>query len=264
MDVTERAAPNNWTIWTYLFFFFAPAGATLFILGQVVQTEMLFSGVIALAVMNGSINSVIAYITIRLDDKSSESLQHLDYINSEMNRLETTLDNATSMVTSFTGDLEEAKSMFTKVGVDLTDLDLEPVAEVVEKLKENKEGFNEVLDNMKDADVSSYIKQAKEIDWQTLLNSAEDVLRYVKGNAPTIPDMTAIQPTLNLPEPVIEDDEDDIAPFTTYDDLDLPMDGAGDTYTPTVEDEPIIVQPPTSRTTLSRTPPKKNLSLRRR
>jgi hypothetical protein len=46
---------------------------------------------------------------------------------------------ANDMVESFTTDLDSAKALFDKVGVDLGALDLEPVAEVVEKLKENKD-----------------------------------------------------------------------------------------------------------------------------
>ena len=112
--------------------------------------------------MNGSINSVIAYMTIQLDTKSSESLQHLENINNEMDRLEEVLEEANAKVTAFTSDLDEAKGLFQKVGVDLRDLDLEPVAEVVEKLKENKTGLNSVLDNMRSVDVDDYIQQANE------------------------------------------------------------------------------------------------------
>ena len=97
--------------------------------------------------MNGSINSVIAYITIKLDDKSSESLQHLEFVNIQMDKLEGTLEEANEKVTGFTADLDEAKDVFRKVGVDLTQLDLDSVADVVEKLKENREGLGEVLDN---------------------------------------------------------------------------------------------------------------------
>ena len=82
--------------------------------------------------MNGSINSVIAYMTIQLDTKSSESLQHLENINNEMDRLEETLQEANTKVNSFTADLDEAKDIFSKVGVDLTELDLDSVADVVE------------------------------------------------------------------------------------------------------------------------------------
>tara|TARA_Y100001978_G_C23548431_1_gene363286 strand:+ start:70 stop:789 length:720 start_codon:yes stop_codon:yes gene_type:complete len=150
--------------------------------------ESLFAGIVALAVMNGSINSVIAYMTIQLDTKSSESLQHLENINNEMDKLEKVLDEANQKVTSFTSDLDEAKGLFQKVGVDLRDLDLEPVAEVVEKLKENKSGLNSVLDNMRSVDVEDYIQQAKRIDWKQLMNAAEEIMGFIqkRSDTPTV------------------------------------------------------------------------------
>ena len=51
---------------------------------------------------------------------------------------------------SFTSDLDEAKGVFQKVGGQSKELDLDPIAEVVEKLKENKDGLNEVLDNLRE------------------------------------------------------------------------------------------------------------------
>jgi len=56
--------------------------------------------------MNGSINSIIAWLTIRLDGQSAEALEHLDSIMSEMDRLENTLDQANERVESFTTDLD--------------------------------------------------------------------------------------------------------------------------------------------------------------
>lgn len=145
------------------------------------KTDMLFSGIVALAVMNGSINSVIAYITIRLDDKSSESLQHLDFINKEMGKLESTLEEANEKVSGFTTDLEEAKDIFRTVGVDLTELDLDSVADVVEKLKENREGLGQVLDNLKNVEVGEYIEHAKRINWRQLLGAAEEIMGFIQA-----------------------------------------------------------------------------------
>jgi hypothetical protein len=197
----------------YIAIFTLPALVSFFSLNHFAELDILFSAIVSLAVMNGSINSVIAWMTIRLDDKSGQALKHLNIINKEMARLEDTLDEANEMVSVFTGDLEEAKSMFAKVGVDLNGLDLEPVAEVVEKLKENKDGFNEVLDNMKGVDISHYIDRAKGIDWNALLNAAEEVLTFIKGKQSTVPDMTEFKPTLPSP---------DIEPLPEMDDLDLP------------------------------------------
>jgi hypothetical protein len=241
--------------WAYLLIFILPAGLTYIALESIVELGVLFSAIVALAVMNGSINSMIAWLTIRLDDKSGQALQHLSIINHEMERLEDTLDEANEMVSSFTGDLEEAKLMFTKVGVDLSGLDLEPVAEVVEKLKENKDGFNEVLDNMKDVDLTYYIEKAKGIDWDALLNAAEDVLGYIKERAPTVPDMTGFKPTLNLPEPSADLDE-----------LDLPGlhvdEGTLTGLEETEEAQPVIVEPTKPQLSMART--KRPLTLTRR
>ncbi len=169
----QKREDRQWPTWLYLALFLLPASLTFAVMAYVLKLDLLFAAITSLAVMNGSINSVIAYLTIQLDTKSSESLQHLENINNEMDRLETVLEEANQKVTSFTTDLDDAKGLFQKVGVDLRDLDLEPVAEVVEKLKENKTGLNSVLDNMRSIDVDEYIQQAKRIDWKQLMDAAE-------------------------------------------------------------------------------------------
>lgn len=174
---------RKWPTWLYLVLFLAPATIVGYLMAGVLGQELLFSAIVALAVMNGSINSVIAYMTIQLDTKSSESLQHLENINNEMDRLEEVLEEANAKVTGFTSDLDEAKGLFQKVGVDLRDLDLEPVAEVVEKLKENKAGLNSVLDNMRSIDVDDYIQQAKRIDWKQLMDAAEQIMGFIQKSA---------------------------------------------------------------------------------
>jgi hypothetical protein len=160
--------------------------------------------------MNGSINSIIAWLTIRLDGQSAEALEHLDSIMREMDRLENNLDQATEMVGTFTDDLEEARRLFRKVGVSLDELDLEPVADVVEKLKENKDGINDILDNLRGVDVSAYIDQAKRIEWKQLLDGAEEIMGFIKtsGDKPLkIPEPSIGMPKLpTLPAPeVIEE-----------------------------------------------------------
>ena len=62
------------------------------------------------------------------------------------------------------------------------------------KLKENKDGFNEILDNLKEVDVAHYINQAKRIDWQSLLDSAEEIMGFVKARN---------DGTLNVPKPSV-------------------------------------------------------------
>jgi hypothetical protein len=217
---------NKWPVWLYAVLFFIPALVTFTVLRFAISMDMLFSGIVALAVMNGSINSVIAYITIKLDDKSSESLQHLEFINKEMDKLESTLEEANEKVTGFTTDLDEAKDIFRKVGVDLTQLDLDSVADVVEKLKENREGLGEVLDNLKNVDVTGYIDQAKRIDWKQLLGAAEEIMGFIQARSDNaISSSTRLdtsQIRLQSPEVEIdlpeEDEELDWVEYATPDD----------------------------------------------
>ena len=232
---------NKWPVWLYALFFFIPAIITFVVLRYSLEMDNLFSGIVALAIMNGSINSVIAYITIKLDDKSSESLEHLDFINKEMGKLETTLEEANEKVSGFTADLEEAKYIFRTVGVDLTELDLDSVSDVVEKLKENREGLGEVLDNLKNVDVSGYIDQAKRIDWKQLLGAAEEIMGFIQARSessiapPTQLDTSQIkigkeEPKIDLPE----EEEDEGLEWVEY----AQSDNSSD-YTLMQEDEPV-------------------------
>lgn len=188
-EAKEHFVDTKWSIWRYAALFFIPGILAFVAMSYGLKTDTLFAGIVALAVMNGSINSVIAFITIKLDDKSSESLEHLDFINKEMGKLEETLEEANDKVSGFTTDLEEAKDIFRTVGVDLTELDLESVADVIEKLKENREGLGEVLDNLKHVEVTEYIDQAKRINWRQLLGAAEEIMGFIHArNEPSIPD----------------------------------------------------------------------------
>lgn len=197
--------------WAYLCLFIIPASITFYLMNVVLGLDTLLSAVTSLAVMNGSINSIIAWLTIRLDGQSAEALEHLDSIMREMDRLENTMDEANKMVSTFTDDLEEARRLFRKVGVSLDELDLEPVADVVEKLKENKDGINDILDNLRDVDVKDYIDQAKRIEWKQLLDGAEEIMGFIKssdGKPVKIPTPSIGMPklpTLPTPEPVIEE-----------------------------------------------------------
>lgn len=167
-------------IWGYLFLFFVPAVSAFIICQEVIGMGLLYSGITSLAIMNGSINIVIAWMTIRLDNHSSEALVHLETIMDEMDKLEDTLNDASQMVSTFTGDLGEAQELFRRVGVNLTDLDLESIADVVESLKENKTDLNDILGNLRDVDVQMYIKEVKSIDWQALLAGINDVMAFIK------------------------------------------------------------------------------------
>ena len=184
-DELPTVADKVFSPWVYVLLFFGPCGVALTILFTQTDLDVLYSALIALAVMNGSINMVIAWLTIRLDDHSNEALVHLETIMSEMDKLEDTLDDANEMVTSFTQDLDEAKELFKKVGVDLTELELEPISDVVQSLKDNKDDLNEILSNLRDTDVSSYIKEAKAIDWKALLAGINDVMVFIKSKSDT-------------------------------------------------------------------------------
>ena len=181
-------------IWGFILLFLGPAILSLIFIYYNTAMETTATVIISLAVMNGSINSVIAWMTIRLDGHSNDAMEHMDEIMLGMENLDDTMEEASNMVTNFNTDLEEAKSVFAKVGVDLTELDLEPLAEVVEKLKENKDGFTEILDNLKEIDVSHYINQAKRIDWQTMLDSAEEIMGFIQARN---------DGTLNVPKPSV-------------------------------------------------------------
>lgn len=172
----------------YVLLFIVPAITTGILLSLNTNWELTNVSIVSVAVLNASINSVIAYLTIRLDGKSNDTLDHLDVVIDATEELDDTLQDANAKVTSFTTDLDEAKGIFQKVGVNLTELDLEPIAEVVEKLKENKDGLNEVLDNLREVDVTGYINQAKRIDWKQLLDAAEEILGFIQArNTPSEP-----------------------------------------------------------------------------
>lgn len=200
--------------WGFILLFLGPSILTLGYLSYSTTLDTTATAIIALAVMNGSINSVIAWMTIRLDGHSNDAIEHMDEIMLGMENLDDTMEAASEMVTNFNTDLEEAKAVFAKVGVDLTELDLDPLAEVVEKLKENKDGFTEILDNLKEIDVTHYINQAKRIDWQAMLDSAEEIMGFIQGrNDGTLNVPKPAVSSINLPDIGInfeaEDDDDD-------------------------------------------------------
>lgn len=172
-------------VWLFLTIFFAPAIIIVIYLTNTSGLDNTAIAIIGLAVMNGSINSVIAWLTIRLDGHSSDALEHLDTIMGAMDEFDDTISDGMENVNSFTADLQEAKGIFSKVGVDLTGLDLEPVAEVVEKLKENKTDLGSILDGMKEADFATHIEQVKSIDWTSLLGSIEEIMIFIEARNKT-------------------------------------------------------------------------------
>ena len=255
-DYVELESPKVIPVWVYLVVFTLPAIITFYVMRVYLELDLLLTGVTSLAVMNGSINSIIAWLTIRLDGQSAEALDHLDAIMGEMDRLESTLNEASIKVDTFTGDLDEARGLFKKVGVSLDELDLEPVAEVVEKLKENKDGLNDILDNLRGVDVEEYINQAKRIEWKQLLNSAEELMSFVSSSnsdnkismptpsigMPKLPDLTP-EPTVEELLESFDDDEDDWG----FDD----------------SDEFFSEAPAPKNLTMKRSKPKKNLTMKR-
>ena len=176
-ELPERFLPT----WGYVCVFIFPALITFALMSEVVKSDLLFSGIVSLAVMNGSINAIIAVLTIRLDGHSQDALDHLDTIITEMENLEDVLNSASDKVDSFTTDLEEARGIFRKIGMDLDELDLEPIADTVQQLKDNKDGLSEVLSHLKEVDVSEYIAQAKRVDWKELLGAAEEIMGFIKS-----------------------------------------------------------------------------------
>lgn len=176
-EIPDKFLPT----WAYICIFIVPAFVTFFIMSEVVGSDLLFSGIVSLAIMNGSINSIIAILTIRLDGHSQDALDHLDTIMTEMENLEEVLNNASEKVDTFTTDLEEARGIFRKIGMDLDELDLEPIADTVQQLKDNKDGLSEVLSHLKEVDVSAYIAQAKRVDWKELLGAAEEIMGFIKS-----------------------------------------------------------------------------------
>ena len=248
IEMLEEESKPLLPTWGYILVFTLPALLCFTALTQLTDFDIVFSAVIALAVMNGSINSIIAILTIRLDGHSQEALDHLDAIMGEMEKFEDTLENANTMVSSFTGDLEEAKSMFTKIGVDLTELDLEPIADVVEKLKENKSGLNSVLDNLRDVDVEAYITQAKGIDWKALLDAAEEVMGFIKSKSNITEIKTIKPPTFDTFTP----DEDDEFWEDDEETLDDEEEFVFEEPTPT-----LTLTPPKRKKRLDLTPPRR-------
>ena len=176
-DGHEKLLPT----WGYIILFFVPALLTFFIARTQLDWDPLFAGITALAIMNGSINMVIAWLTIRLDGHSNEALDHLETVMSGMDKLEDTLDEANTMVSTFSDDLGEARDLLKRVGVDLKDLELEAVADVVGSLKDNRDDLNSILLNLREVDVQHYINEAKQIDWDALLAGINDVMAFIKA-----------------------------------------------------------------------------------
>jgi len=243
-DLLEEEAKPFLPKWGYISVFVLPALICFIVLQQFTNFDIVLTSVIALAVMNGSINSMIAILTIRLDGSSQEALDHLDAIMSEMEKFEDTLDQANQKVTAFTGDLNEAKGVFTEIGINLTELDLEPVAEVVEKLKENKDGLTEVLDNLREVDVTAYITQAKGIDWKGLLDAAEEVMGFIKSKS-NISDIK----TIAAPRITFDPEEDEFFEDDSY--LDEEEDFEF------VDPPKLTLSPPKRRAKLDLTPPRR-------
>ena len=212
---TPSTEDNLWPTWLYVIMFFGPAAVTFVITRYELGFEPLFAAITSLAIMNGSINMVIAWMTIRLDGHSNEALEHLETIMDEMDKLEDTLEDANRMVTTFTGDLGEAQDLFRRVGVNLNDLDLEPIADVVESLKENKDDLNVILGNLRDVDVPMYVQEVKSIDWPALLAGINDVMAFIKTKKDEVGERQQISQVINV-MPTFDDeipDDDDLDDF---------------------------------------------------
>ena len=255
-DYIASEVPKVIPVWLYLFVFTVPAMTTFYLMQFYYEVDTLLSAVTSLAVMNGSINSIIAWLTIRLDGQSAEALDHLDSIMTEMDRLENTLDEANDKVDNFTGDLEELRGLFKKVGVSLDELDLEPVAEVVEKLKENKDGLNDILDNLRGVNIEEYINQAKRIEWKQLLNSTEELMSFISSSNKGKP-ITMPTPSIGMPKlPILPTPEPTIEELLSYEDEEDDDDWGAE--------EDFFSEEPKKNLTMKRSAPKKNLTMKRR
>jgi hypothetical protein len=101
-EPSQRLLP----VWGYILLFVGPGTLSFVALYVYMGLNLIFSGVIALAIMNGSINSMIAWLTIRLDGHSTDALDHLELIMSEMEKFDQTLNSANEKIESFTTDLD--------------------------------------------------------------------------------------------------------------------------------------------------------------
>lgn len=240
---------------TYVIVFALPAILTFILLSYYTDFNLSNISIMALAIMNGSINTIIAIHTIRLDSTSEEVLYNANLILDQMDALDETLDEAKNMVNSFTTDLDDAKVALGNVGVDLRKLDLEPVAEVVEKLKENKDGLTDILDNMRGVDIEYYIRQAKTIDFELLLAGINDVMVLLRARG------GATAPLPSMPKPVLRSTKAvNRTPIGGSEDLPLDEEILEDEWG---YEEPSILQSP-KPLTLSRAPKRKrNLILKR-
>jgi hypothetical protein len=180
-EFTDEEHEKLLPTWGYVLLFFLPALLTFYVTSTQLNWDPLFAGITSLAIMNGSINMVIAWLTIRLDGHSNEALDHLETVMSGMDKLEDTLDEANTMVSTFSEDLGEARDLLKRVGVDLKDLELEAVADVLDSLKDNREDLNSILLNLRDVDVQYYIAEAKQIDWDALLAGLNDIMAFIKA-----------------------------------------------------------------------------------
>ena len=210
-DENEKLLPT----WGYVLLFFLPAALTFYVTYTQLNWDPLFAGITSLAIMNGSINMVIAWLTIRLDGHSNEALDHLETVMSGMDKLEDTLDEANTMVSTFSEDLGEARDLLKRVGVDLKDLELEAVADVLDSLKDNREDLNSILLNLRDVDVQYYIAEAKQIDWDALLAGLNDIMAFIKAKQS---DEETVRKPMSQPINVIPSfddipDDDDLVDF---------------------------------------------------
>ena len=82
-------------------------------------------------------------------------------------------------------------------------------------MKDNKDDLNEILSNLRDVDVSAYIKEAKAIDWKALLAGINDVMVFIKSKSDSpstktpIGEIAVITPSFDdLPDDDIDDYDD--------------------------------------------------------
>jgi len=258
-DMEEEIDTPFIPTWAYVAIFTLPAILAFSLMKYQLGEDTLYSAIVALAIMNGSINSVIAVLTIRLDGQSQDALDHLNTIMDEMEKLETVLQEARDKVDTFTTDLEEARTLFRKIGMDLDELDLAPIADTVQQLKDNKEGLSEVLSHLRAIDVKEYIDQAKRIDWKELLGAAEEIMGFIKSKNDSEERMNNFKP---VPVPVMDftkyEQREEFFTTPPEEDEDEYYDEEDEAYEEDEEDEEdVLVLAPPKRPKLSLDPPKR-------
>ena len=92
------ASAFSMTTVIYVLLFIVPALSVFALLQLNSDWGLTNVSIVSVAILNASINSVIAYLTIRLDGKSNDTLDHLDVVIDATEELDETLQDANKKV----------------------------------------------------------------------------------------------------------------------------------------------------------------------